>query len=110
MAEPSAIASKCVFQEKGSEAFFKYHDTIFDNQRSITNDNLKYWALELGISEENYNTCIKDPKIKEMVDQDFSEGQQMGISGTPSFIIEGELLIGAQPISEFRRVINSKLS
>ena len=110
LAEPAAIASKCVFKLSGSdETFFEYHDTIFNNQNVLSESNLKKWALDVGVSESNYETCIENPEIASQVQADLEEGTQLGVTGTPSFVIDGELLVGAQPISAFRDVIDSKL-
>jgi protein-disulfide isomerase len=110
LAKPAAIASKCVFKELGSEGFFAYHDTIFENQRSLSEENLKAWAVEAGVDAQVYDTCIADPAIEKMVDEDFQEGAQLGVQGTPSFVINGKLLVGAQPFSAFKQVIDAELS
>src|SRR3972149_11399237 len=44
MAQKSAEATECVREKGGDEAFWKYHDTLFANQQTLSNDNLKAWA------------------------------------------------------------------
>lgn len=108
--EAAAIASKCVFRDLGNEAFFSYHDTIFDNQRSTTPSTLKSWALDLGYDEAQYDACLEDPEIASQVQADFAEGQSFGVTGTPAFVINGQLLVGAQPFSAFQSVIDAELA
>ncbi len=110
LAEPAGIAGKCVFREAGNDAFFVFHDTVFENQQSLSVANLKVWAMETGVSEEAYDSCYADPEVAAQVQADFSEGQSFGVSGTPSFIINGQLLVGAQPFSAFEQVIEAELA
>lgn len=109
MAEPAAIAGKCVYRLSDSETFFEYHDTIFNNQGGLSEASLEQWATDLGVSQSEYQSCIENPEVKEQVDADFNEGSEFGISGTPSFVIEGQLLVGAQPISAFQDIIDAEL-
>lgn len=109
MAKPSAIASKCVYTLSDSETFYEYHDVIFNNQNVLSDSNLRSWALDVGISGEEYDSCIVDPEIEAMVDADMAEGTRFGISGTPSFVINGNLLVGAQPFAAFEQVIEGEL-
>ena len=44
------------------------------------------------------------------IDADITEGAKVGISGTPSFVIGDELIVGAQPIDAFRKVIDAQLA
>jgi protein-disulfide isomerase len=109
LAEPAGIAGKCVFREGGNDAFFVFHDTVFENQPALSVANLKVWAVEAGVSESAYDSCIVDPEVKAQVQADFAEGQSFGVSGTPSFVINGQLLVGAQPFSAFEQVIDAAL-
>lgn len=110
MAKPSAIAATCVFELEGDDAFFEMHDMIFQGQASLSDSKLKDWALEVGVDEAEYDSCITDSKIADEVDADFNEGAALGVSGTPSFIINGKLLVGAQPFSEFEKIIEAELN
>ncbi len=109
-AKPAAIAANCVHKELGNVKYFEYHDMIFENQQSLNTQNLKKWALELGVSENAYDTCINDPQMAAEVEEDTREGSSFGVSGTPSFLINGELIVGAVPYSQIKATIDSKLS
>lgn len=110
MAKPAAAAANCVFEQLGDEKYFEMHDKIFENQNSLSEANLKTWALELGVDETQYDSCIVDPEILSEIDEDLAEGSANGVSGTPSFFIDGELLVGAQPFSAFKNIIDAKLA
>ncbi len=117
-AKTSAIAANCVLEELGDEAYFKYHDTLFENQRSFSSQaqldqwsvDLKIWALDLGVDSGSYDACIVDPAQAAEVDADLNEGASLGVSGTPSFFINGNLIVGAQPYSVIKQAIETELN
>lgn len=64
-------------------------------------------AAKLDLQE--FATCYEERRSLEEIQQDLSDGQAAGVGGTPSFFINGELLVGAQPYSEIKRVIDQHL-
>lgn len=110
MAAPAAVAANCVYKLAGDEVYFQYHDTLFENQNLLSQDNFAIWAENLGVSASDFETCLQDQSIIAEIQQDLAEGQSLGVSGTPSFIINGELVVGAQPYSVLSSVIESKLN
>ncbi len=109
-AKPAAIAANCVASQLGDDAYFKMHDKIFENQDDISKTNLNLWASELGVNSQEFDTCIESPEVIAEINADIAEGRKMGVSGTPSFLIDGELVVGAQPFSVFKDLIDSKLN
>lgn len=93
----------------GDEAYWMMHDKIFENQNAISVSDLKRYARDLGLDGDKFDSLLDSGKFYEEVQADFREGQAAGVTGTPSFVIDGELLVGAQPIEAFREVIDSKL-
>ena len=110
LATPAALVANCVAQELGDEAFFTMHDTIFAQQPSLSQSNLTQWAGDLGLSAEQVETCLNDSSLSDEIRSDIDEAISAGITGTPSFIINGELLVGAQPFQSFKRAIDDALA
>ncbi|HLD02845.1 MAG TPA: DsbA family protein, partial [Candidatus Nanoarchaeia archaeon] len=109
---PAAIAGECA-DEQGR--FFEYHDMLFDNQAawsplSDTKITFVGYAKALGMDEKKFETCLADPKIRAEVQADENDGTSYGVSGTPSFFINGRLLVGAQPYAAFQQAIEEELS
>ena len=77
---------------------------------SITKDTMKQWAKELGINTNNFNSCLDSDKYKNAVDEDLKAGQTAGVNGTPTFFINGTMLVGAQPFEAFKTVIDKELA
>jgi protein-disulfide isomerase len=57
-----------------------------------------------------FSNCLDSSKFKDEVNKDFQEGQNVGVTGTPTFLINGETVVGALPFSEFQKVIEKKLT
>ena len=106
-AQKAAEAAECVREQGGDEAYFKMHDAIFENQPSLSESNLKVWAQDLGY---DIDSCLDSDKFRSEVQKDFADGQAAGISGTPSFFINGQKLVGAQPFSAFQQIIEAELA
>lgn len=107
MAQKSAEAAECVRAKGGDEGFWKYHDQIYENQASLTNDNLKKWAKELGY---NIDTCLDSGEKTSEVLKDLSDGESYGVTGTPTFFINGQVIEGAYPYATFQEVIDAELA
>lgn len=68
------------------------------------------YGTDLGFDREEYAQCISSNRYLDQVRADMQQAEQLGIRSTPSFIINGRLLLGAQPFSEFKRVIDYMIS
>lgn len=106
-AEGSAEASECA-NDQGK--FWEYKEKLFQNQQALSVGNLKQYAKDLGMNEGQFNSCFDSKKYADEVSQDLIEGITAGVTGTPTFYINGEKLVGALPFSEFQRVIDAQLS
>lgn len=103
-AQIAAEASECA-NEKGK--FWELHDMIFANQGSLSREALIEWAKGMGVT--GIEECLDSGKYTQETANDMAEGQQAGIQGTPSFFINGKLIVGAQPFEAFRQVIDAEL-
>lgn len=107
---PAASAANCVLRDLGDEKYFEMHDKIFSNQHLLSDENFKTWALELGMDSSSYDGCIVDSNIIDEINADLVEGSSLGVTGTPSFLIDGNLVVGAQPYSVIKAEIERALS
>jgi len=106
MAQKSAEASECA-DEQGK--FWEYHDAIFANQQSLSIDNLKKWAKDLGLNENKFNTCLDSGKYADEVKKDMNDGANLGVRGTPYFLVGNTVLEGAYPFEAFQQAIDAQL-
>ncbi len=106
-AEKAAEAAECA-DEQGK--FWEYHDLIFARQDSMSIANYKRWAAELKLDTASFNSCLDSGKYTEEVAKDFSDGQAAGVSGTPTFFINGRSVVGALPFEQFKTVLDKVLA
>ena len=98
-------------QEQGK--FWEYHDLLYQNQKSInsgafSDDNLISFAQEAGLDVERFRAALESNKYEAVVEQDLQDGLDAGITSTPSFEINGKLLVGPQPLETFEQVIEEE--
>lgn len=102
----AAEAAACA-EEQGK--FWEMHKQLFANQSKLSAADLKAHAQAIGVDAAKFAECLDGGKMKAKVDGDQKAGAEAGVSGTPAFFVNGKLLSGAQPFSEFQRVIDAEL-
>ncbi len=106
-AEIAAIASIAA-QEQGK--FWQLHDKMFENQQALDRPNLEKYAAEIGLDVAKFKAGLDNPQFKERVKADAQLAAQVGASGTPTFFINGRKLVGAQPFTSFKTVIDEEIT
>ena len=109
-AKPAAEAATGVFALKGNDAFWKFHDTAFKNQQSLSADSYEKWAKEAGVDIAAFKAGMSAHKWAKKVDEDHEVAKKVGVNGTPAFFINGVSLSGAQPFDKFKETIDKELS
>lgn len=95
-------AARCA-QEQGK--FWEYHDLLFGDQSRLNLADLKARAGELKLDQTVFDSCLDSGKYRALVQKGINEGSRAGVSGTPSFVINGTLVSGALPYETFSKVI-----
>jgi protein-disulfide isomerase len=106
----AAEASECAGEQ---DAFWAYHDYLFSPEmggKGLSEENLKEFAAALELDTEAFNECLDSGKHRQFVQGQRGIAQQIGVSSTPSFLINGEPVIGAQKFPVFQEVIEGELS
>jgi len=106
-AQKAAEASECA-NDQGK--FWEYHDMIFENQAALSDAIFSQWAQQLGLDVNTFNDCLDSGKYTSKVNRDNSDAQKYGASGTPTFFINGQKVVGAQPFPAFQAAIDAQLS
>lgn len=110
---PAAQGAECA-KEQGK--FWEMHDTLFAEQGKqgtgtiqFTVDDIKKWAVQSGVNATKFNQCLDSGKYKQEVEKDMADGTAAGVSGTPSTFINGRIVVGAQPFSALKVIIDEEL-
>ncbi len=109
-AKPAAIAAETVFRLGGSNAFWKFHDTAFANQKELSPEKYVQWAGEAGVDKAKFKAAYDKQEYAAKIDADMTLGKAAGVTGTPASFINGVFLSGAQPIDKFTQVIDEQIA
>jgi protein-disulfide isomerase len=107
--ERAAEAAECA-REQGK--FWPYHDRLFGRaaRPPFADGRLKEYARELRLDPAAFDACLGSGRHKERILGEFGLAAQLGATGTPTFLINGKLLIGAHPFETFKRVLDAMLA
>ncbi len=104
-ARQAALAARAA-QEQGQ--FWQYHDALFASQdQEFSDERLRAIADELGLDVEAFDEALASERHDDVVAAGFDRGQELGLTGTPAFTINGEVIIGAQPLEVFVEAIEA---
>ena len=110
--EDAAIAAHCA-GEQGK--FWEYHAVLYQNQSGINSGafspaNLKGFASTVGLDAGAFDACTQARSYAPVIAADKSTGQGDGVSATPTFFIDGELVVGAQPTETFAAYLDNAIA
>lgn len=108
----AAEAASCANEQ---DKFWQYHDYLYqhqgqENSSAFSKDNLKAFAATIGLNTEQFNSCLDTDKYAKAVSDDTTAGQNAGVSGTPTTFVNGISMVGAQPYSDLKTLIDQELS
>jgi len=104
---PSAEASMCADEQ---DAFWQFHDKLFENQDKLGIELYLRIASDLGLESAAFENCLNSLKYKNVVQTDLDFALNLGVNSTPTFFINGLVVVGAQPLEVFKQVIDKELA
>jgi len=105
----AARASSCAFDQG---RFWEYHDALFANTSPLafTTARLKRHASDLHLDEQTFAACLDNKTYAKRVEAETLIGRALGATGTPAFLINGQLLLGAYPFEVFQQGLDAMLA
>ena len=104
----AANAAHCAYEQN---AFWEYHNLLFSMQLGLSDNAYNGYAQQLGLDAASFEECLNEGRYIETVMQDTSILTAINAPlSTPTFFINGQYLAGAQPFSEFARLIDAELA
>jgi protein-disulfide isomerase len=89
--------------------YWEYREYLFANQQKQLDNDLLEYAVALGLDKELFKKCLDSGKYRALVEHNYNEGIESGITVTPTFFINNQTIIGAKDYSEFREIIDEEL-
>jgi protein-disulfide isomerase len=108
----AALTAECAAAQK-PDTFWYFHDYFYDATHQVTKGNFKAktdaFAKAIGLDVKKLNDCVQKKEFKARIDYDLNEASNYGFTATPTFVINGVVLVGNQPMSVFEEVIQEQL-
>lgn len=114
-----AVASECVAELSGEDAFWQYHDMLFErsnaNAQGISLADLPNFAVELGIDRAAFSECLASGRHDQRINGDIATGTAAGVTGTPGTVIvapdgSGTLVPGVIGFNQMQQIMDFLLN
>lgn len=106
-AKKAAEAAICA---RNQGKFWEYHDVLFEGAGNLEVPELKENARTLGLNATEFDQCLDSGAEAAKVQHGYEEAQQLGLSGTPSFFINGHFYSGAMKYEQLRAAVEQELA
>jgi protein-disulfide isomerase len=104
---PAARAARCA-GEQGK--FWEYHRNLMTAPGSLDEADLKTRASALDLNTPAFGACLSSGRHDAEIQASFRQGEELGVTGTPAYFINGRMLSGARPIESFAELIDAELA
>ncbi len=108
-AEPAALVAREAYAQQGDAGFWRMHDTLYANQQQLSRDALLRYAREQSLDLVGVRRALDTRAQLPKLQASSALGNRIGAAGTPTFFINGRVLVGAQPLSAFTALIDEEL-
>jgi protein-disulfide isomerase len=105
-AMPAARAARCAADQK---RFWEYHKGLLTEPGDMSDADLQRRASALSLDGASFAACLASDRHDATIKQSVAQGTDLGVSGTPTFFINGRRLVGVRPVHEFRDMIEAEL-
>ncbi len=108
----AAEAAREAYAQKGNAGFAKIRKLMFDHQGQggLKREALEGYAKEIGLDVAKFNAALDSHVHKAAIDADDKAGSDIGVNGTPSFIVGPYYISGAQPLTKFKKAVELALN
>jgi protein-disulfide isomerase len=111
----STRASKAAYAAGLQGKFWAYHDALYPEGKhrpasELSTSALTRLAVSLGLDRARFTADYDSTKVQRAVARDEDEGTRLGVMATPSFLLNGKPIVGAQPTSHFVKLIDADLA
>lgn len=102
-----ALAARCA-GEQG--LFWVMHDKLFINQGISSNAEIIELAKQTGADIQRFESCISSKRYLSLIQKDLEDGKSLGVTGTPTWFINGAMVEGDIPYDIFIQIIEGLLN
>jgi protein-disulfide isomerase len=104
---PAARAARCA-GEQGK--FWEYHRSLMTAPGTLDEADLKGRATALRLDVGGFGKCLSSGRHEEAIQASLRQGEDLGVTGTPAYFVNGRMLSGARPLEAFTELIDAELA
>jgi protein-disulfide isomerase len=94
---------------QGQGKFWELHDKMFQGFTQISDENLRKWVGEVGLSLADYDKAIQTGRFEPMIQKDMADGAAAKVLGTPTLFVNGKR-IHDRSFEGFKKSIQEELA
>jgi protein-disulfide isomerase len=91
----AAAAAECAHRQG---RFWKYKDALLGQDDALSDELLRSQAEAVGLDLDRFSRCRTEPAAQNAVERDILDGWELGVTGTPTFFINGRRFTGRMPL------------
>jgi len=108
--QDSMLAHQAAMAASKQGKFWDMMQIIFENQQNIKEENLLQYAKEIGLNMKKFEQDWKSKEVKDIIQRDMDDAKKAGVNATPTFFINNQMIVGAEPFDKFDSIIKKELS
>ncbi|MBN1945837.1 MAG: thioredoxin domain-containing protein [Bradymonadales bacterium] len=105
----AALAAQSALAAHAQGHFWPFHDRLYLSGEPLTRETLDRIATQVGLDMEAFAQALEEDTYAPLLSSQQALAQQLGLNGTPSFLINGRLLLGAKPVEAFAPIIEEEI-
>ncbi|MBC8074235.1 MAG: thioredoxin domain-containing protein, partial [Deltaproteobacteria bacterium] len=108
---PNAMIAARAAEAAGKQGkFWEMHDKLYANPKALAQRDLEGYAKELKLDVSAFRRDMDAKDVQDRIGAHVAQAKQLGASGTPSFFVNGRVLVGAQPLESFKALVDEELA
>ena len=103
------LAAEAALAAHAQGKFWPMHDKLYANFRDLLPDKIMQWAKEIGLDMARFTADLKSGKYKPVVAKELAQGEQAGVSGTPTLFVDGKHYNGPMETRALEEMLQAEL-
>lgn len=108
--ENAQLSAEASLEAQAQGKFWEYHDLMFENQQSLTREDLEGYAAQLELDMDSFRSALDNGTYTDAVEEDKIDGRAVGVRGTPSLYINGVNYTGQYSVAGLSAAIDQALA
>jgi protein-disulfide isomerase len=107
----AANAGREAYAQGGATSFWKFHDAVYESPGAeLDESGLEQFANKAGLDAARFRDSLTGLRHNSEIDHDVQTGDDIGVEGTPAFLVNDYFFVGAVPIEILRVIVDRALS